>query len=170
MSPPATSGINPPFGGLSPSLGQVAYVLLNRLPLNKRQVSCPARLAYIRHAASVRPEPGSNSPSDLDPGASARFVADRASAAEKRVLASRSFHPETRSRPAPSVSLFPTVQFSRIGPPLRRRSPRSRPRVRLVDRFSSLALPRMSRDTAASTEALFQGRLASVSIPRPFSL
>src|SRR5436853_6405270 len=30
-SPPATSGINPPFGGLSPSLGQVAYVLLNRL-------------------------------------------------------------------------------------------------------------------------------------------
>ena len=34
MSPPATSGINPPFGGLSPSLGQVAYVLLNRLPLN----------------------------------------------------------------------------------------------------------------------------------------
>jgi hypothetical protein len=34
-SPPATSGINPPFGGLSPSLGQVAYVLLNRLPLGK---------------------------------------------------------------------------------------------------------------------------------------
>jgi hypothetical protein len=35
MLPLATSGINPPFGGLSPSLGQVAYVLLNRLPLNK---------------------------------------------------------------------------------------------------------------------------------------
>ena len=36
MPPLATSGINPPFGGLSPSLGQVAYVLLNRLPLGKR--------------------------------------------------------------------------------------------------------------------------------------
>ena len=35
MSPVAICGINPPFGGLSPSLGQVAYVLLNRLPLGK---------------------------------------------------------------------------------------------------------------------------------------
>ena len=42
MSPPATSGINPPFGGLSPSLGQVAYVLLNRLPLEKRPKSLPS--------------------------------------------------------------------------------------------------------------------------------
>ena len=38
----ATSGINPPFGGLSPSLGQVAYVLLNRLPLEKRPKSPPS--------------------------------------------------------------------------------------------------------------------------------
>src|SRR5438067_2570174 len=37
----ATSGINPPFGGLSPSLGQVAYVLLNRLPLKKQPKSLP---------------------------------------------------------------------------------------------------------------------------------
>jgi hypothetical protein len=38
---PATSGITPPFGGLSPALGQVAYVLLNRLPLGKGPKSLP---------------------------------------------------------------------------------------------------------------------------------
>ena len=107
MSHPATSGINPPFGGLSPSLGQVAYVLLNRLPLNKRQVSYSARLAYIRHAASVRPEPGSNSPSDLDPGARSRFVADPcARGREKGSGVRQAEASRTRSRPAPSVSLL----------------------------------------------------------------
>jgi hypothetical protein len=59
------SGINPGFPGLSRSSGQVAHVLLTRSPLRHTvtydQV-CVARLACIRHAASVRPEPGSNSP------------------------------------------------------------------------------------------------------------
>src|ERR1051326_9282184 len=41
MPSTATSGITPPFGGLSPSLGQVAYVLLNRLPLGKGPKSPP---------------------------------------------------------------------------------------------------------------------------------
>ena len=44
---------------------QVLYVLLTRSPLSffrcKHQKNF-ARLACIRHAASVRPEPGSNSP------------------------------------------------------------------------------------------------------------
>ena len=44
---------------LSRSLGQVAYVLRDRSPLGL----LPARLAFLRHVASVRPEPGSNSPS-----------------------------------------------------------------------------------------------------------
>src|ERR1051326_6998053 len=44
MPSTATSGMTPPFGGLSPSLGQVAYVLLNRLPLGKGPKSLP-RLA-----------------------------------------------------------------------------------------------------------------------------
>ena len=59
------SGINPSFPGLSRSAGQVAHVLLTRSPLRNR-LGYPhlfvARLACIRHAASVRPEPGSNSP------------------------------------------------------------------------------------------------------------
>jgi hypothetical protein len=113
MSPPATSGINPPFGGLSPSLGQVAYVLLNRLPLNERQVSHPARLAYIRHAASVRPEPGSNSPSDLDP-------VSAAASQRKRALTRKGFWrpvahaPERGAVPLQAFRCCPTVQFSRI--------------------------------------------------------
>ena len=63
---------------LSRSSGQVSHVLLTRSPLELHQCChrmVPARLACVRHAASVRPEPGSNSPSrswppnpDLPPG------------------------------------------------------------------------------------------------------
>jgi hypothetical protein len=35
MPPRATSGINGPFEPVSPTDGQVVYVLLNRLPLNR---------------------------------------------------------------------------------------------------------------------------------------
>jgi hypothetical protein len=38
-------------------LESVSYTLLTRPPLPRRV----ARLAYVRHAASVNPEPGSNS-------------------------------------------------------------------------------------------------------------
>ena len=49
---------------LSPSLGQVAHALLTRLPLGlqKQAFIGLVRLACVKHAASVRPEPGSNSP------------------------------------------------------------------------------------------------------------
>ena len=58
------SGISPGFPELSRSCGQVAHVLLTRPPLGFKEQAPqnPARLACIRHAASVRPEPGSNSP------------------------------------------------------------------------------------------------------------
>src|SRR5687768_632422 len=60
------SGISSPFGGLSRSSGQVPHVLLTRSPLGLPQC-CHwldlVRLACVKHAASVRPEPGSNSPS-----------------------------------------------------------------------------------------------------------
>jgi hypothetical protein len=57
------SGISPGFPGLSQSQGQVAHVLLTRSPLEYPRRGLSARLACVRHAASVRPEPGSNSPS-----------------------------------------------------------------------------------------------------------
>jgi hypothetical protein len=64
----ATSSINSSFLELSQSLGQVAHVLLTRLPLSllsfNRSVHLEntVRLACLNHAASVHSEPGSNSP------------------------------------------------------------------------------------------------------------
>ena len=55
-------GISPRFRGLSQSPGQVAHVLLTRSPLEYPRKGLSARLACVKHAASVRPEPGSNSP------------------------------------------------------------------------------------------------------------
>ena len=64
-------GISTTFAVLSPCEGQVAHALLTRPPLEHTSSSSsrnfpipsyvPARLACVRHAASVRPEPGSNS-------------------------------------------------------------------------------------------------------------
>jgi hypothetical protein len=54
-------GITRGFPRLSPTPGQVAHVLRTRPP-RKSPERLPARLACIRHAASVDPEPGSNSP------------------------------------------------------------------------------------------------------------
>src|SRR5699024_12585280 len=59
-----SSGISHGFPRLSRTDGQVAYVLVTRPPLDQREQapSSRVRLACIRHAASVHPEPGSNSP------------------------------------------------------------------------------------------------------------
>jgi hypothetical protein len=73
------SGIISCFHELSPILGQITYVLLTRAPLSEKSapepLSCPqakmmppvltshpVRLACLKRAASVRSEPGSNSP------------------------------------------------------------------------------------------------------------
>ena len=60
------SGFSIRFQKLSRAHGQVTYVLLTRSPLDLgKQAFLPlVRLACIRHAASVHPEPGSNSPFD----------------------------------------------------------------------------------------------------------
>src|SRR5690606_35308240 len=58
------SGISTDFSELSRRRGQVTHVLLTRSPLIQ-PVQAPVfivRLACVKHAASVRPEPGSNSP------------------------------------------------------------------------------------------------------------
>ena len=69
--PVVLCGISTTFAVLSPCEGQVAHALLTRPPLEhiifpsiRKLLFCqyvPARLACVRHAASVRPEPGSNS-------------------------------------------------------------------------------------------------------------
>ena len=57
-------GISLTFARLSPSGGQVGYALRTRAPVATK-VLLPRdapRLACVRPAASVHPEPGSNSP------------------------------------------------------------------------------------------------------------
>ena len=50
--------------------GQVIHALLTRAPLSPEQAPDPVRLACVKHAASVRSEPGSNSPVEIDTGKS----------------------------------------------------------------------------------------------------
>ena len=54
-------GITRRFHRLSPRKGLVAYALRTRAPLSLPRREDPVRLACIRPAASVHPEPGSNS-------------------------------------------------------------------------------------------------------------
>src|SRR5215475_4609040 len=61
------SGIRPSFPGLSQSAGQITHVLLTRSPLEHPRRGLSVRLACVKHAASVRPEPGSNSPNKNSP-------------------------------------------------------------------------------------------------------
>ena len=59
-------GISTSLEVLSPAEGQVSHVLLTRLPLYSiPEGTFRVRLAGLMHAASVRSEPGSNSPYDF---------------------------------------------------------------------------------------------------------
>src|SRR4051812_8235337 len=62
MPPKVVSGISSCFQLLFQCQGQVAHVLLTRSPLVYPRRGLTVRLACVKHAASVRPEPGSNSP------------------------------------------------------------------------------------------------------------
>ena len=61
-------GISVRFQTLSPCMRQVTHALLTRPPLSHKNFNpernpflCFVRLACVKHAASVHPEPGSNS-------------------------------------------------------------------------------------------------------------
>ena len=61
--PAGASGITRAFARLSRGGGQVAHVLLTRSPLySAPEGAFRVRLACVKRAASVHPEPGSNSP------------------------------------------------------------------------------------------------------------
>src|SRR4051812_26691798 len=62
MPPKVVSGISSCFQLLFQCQGQVAHVLLTRSPLVYPRKGLTVRLACVKHAASVRPEPESNSP------------------------------------------------------------------------------------------------------------
>ena len=66
--PSGLCGISGRFQLLSPCTRQVTHALLTRPPLSHKiispegnQIKCFVRLACVKHAASVHPEPGSNS-------------------------------------------------------------------------------------------------------------
>ncbi|MEY3168578.1 MAG: hypothetical protein RLY44_558, partial [Actinomycetota bacterium] len=59
-------GISTGFPVLSQNDGQVSHVFLTRSPLIHSRRNFIVRLACVKHAASVRPEPGSNSPLNFD--------------------------------------------------------------------------------------------------------
>ena len=67
-------GIRRRFQRLFQREGQVAHVLLTRSPLVYPRKGLTARLACVKHAASVRPEPGSNSPLKTPQGANIRMT------------------------------------------------------------------------------------------------
>ena len=127
--PVVLCGISIGFPMLSPCLGQIAHALLTRPPLEhnlpSRRTSnhVPARLACVKHAASVRPEPGSNSdvqssPFHRLPPSNTRQSALRASPALRRFthfysdfsfpLRSRCIVFKDRSLPLHSLSLAAT--------------------------------------------------------------
>ena len=66
------SGITTCFHVLFPSPGQITHVLLTRPPLPSTRRWPFARLACLKRAASVRSEPGSNSPSSIRPAETGR--------------------------------------------------------------------------------------------------
>jgi hypothetical protein len=75
---------------LIPQFGVRSYALLSRPPLVSEEQAPPvtARLACIRHAASVHPEPGSNSPKKeliLTFFTSCKLLATRAKACLKTI-------------------------------------------------------------------------------------
>ena len=67
-------GIRRRFQRLFQREGQVAHVLLTRSPLVYPRKGLTARLACVKHAASVRPEPGSNSPLKTPQGANIKMT------------------------------------------------------------------------------------------------
>src|SRR5438067_2760279 len=71
------SGIRPSFPGLSRSAGQITHVLLTRSPLESLRRALSVRLACVKHAASVRPEPESNSPNKTPGTNPAEFESEK---------------------------------------------------------------------------------------------
>src|SRR5689334_22134575 len=97
------SGIRPSFPSLSRSAGQITHVLLTRSPLEYLRRDLSVRLACVKHAASVRPEPGSNSPNkNPRPTGPAEFESEQSNPAKRhQKLASKNHVPTRGARTRP---------------------------------------------------------------------
>ena len=94
------SGIRPSFPSLSRSLGQITHVLLTRSPLESLRRALSVRLACVKHAASVRPEPESNSPNKNPPHQSAGQNSNQKNLTPNKTPKTgiQKPHPQTRKR------------------------------------------------------------------------
>ena len=92
-------GITSRFQLLSPCMRQVTHALLTRPPLSHKRLQteviclkCFVRLACVKHAASVHPEPGSNSHKNVFLSEThARLLTQLAKSLKTRVLNPVSF-------------------------------------------------------------------------------
>ena len=114
-------GISTCFQVLSPCLGQIAHALLTRPPLEYQPsgrnlpINIPARLACVKHAASVRPEPGSNS--DVQSLSCLISASEPTRQSQSLFLIQQAFHSFESDCFLYSLSSL-SVSFSRIVPPL----------------------------------------------------
>ena len=86
-------GIRPSFPGLSQSAGQITHVLLTRSPLEYPRRGLSVRLACVKHAASVRPEPGSNSPNKNPRTNRAESESEKSDQATRKIWHQKNIHP-----------------------------------------------------------------------------
>ena len=113
-------GISRCFHLLSPCLGQIAHALLTRPPLEYQPsgrnlpINIPARLACVKHAASVRPEPGSNS--DVQSLSCLISASESTRQSQSLFLIQQAFHSFESDCFLYSLSSL-SVSFSRIVPP-----------------------------------------------------
>ncbi len=120
------SGINFGFPKLSRSTRQITHVLLTRSPLEYPRKGLSARLACVKHAASVRPEPGSNSPSKTNsPKEKTNLTTNTELSSRIIIKPPTQNHPKAaKDRQGKSIHrLSHTVEFSKIrraGPTLAR--------------------------------------------------
>jgi hypothetical protein len=99
QNPTNVCGISPSFPRLSPIPRQITHVLLTRSPLSGSRSRLRARLACVKHAASVHSEPGSNSPVwILRPARSANRPAGFCSESAPRSSTHRARHPKNTPR------------------------------------------------------------------------
>ena len=126
------SSISPGFPELSRSEGQITHVLLTRSPLVYPRRGLTARLACVKHAASVRPEPGSNSPLKNE------TIPTKQNTNKNNTTSSNKQPPQHTKRPPtttnskqnkkPNVDQKHTVEFSKINHTPQPNPQRARPR------------------------------------------
>src|SRR5690606_11012464 len=139
------SGISPRFRGLSRSGGQVTHVLLTRSPLEYPRRGLSARLACVKHAASVRPEPGSNSPTKT----------------HKTIQAKQTILPEPKTIPAPGHQITPCRDIKKQTHTPDQPKPPDQSRGQLEQHY----LPRPTSSTGGPVPLCSGSRLTP--LPRP---